>query len=169
MLCLVALWMGYVSYAQSPIRFLGIPVEGAAEPMIQALQQKGFVYNADRNCLEGEFNGYESTIYVVMHNDRIWRLCIADVPSFDKDAIKVRYNRLFDQLVNSGEYELYKGSKLSADEDVSYEIEHNSKSYAATFLPTDPSLRGVVWYTIAEHYGSYFIMMFYENLDNQPE
>lgn len=168
-LFLGVLCMGYHSLAQSPIPFLGIPVEGEKEQMIQALQQKGFVYDAHNDCLEGEFNGYESNIYVVMNNDQIWRICVADVPSFDKNAIKIRYNKLFDQLVSCGKYDLYKGSKLSADEDVAYEITSNSKQYISTFVPTDNSIRGTVWYTIAEHYGNYFIMMFYENLDNQPE
>ena len=164
-----ALWMGYHALAQSPITFMGVPVEGDKDQMIHALQQKGFVYNANNDCLEGEFNGYESNIYVVMNEGQIWRLCIADVPSFDKDAIKIRYNKLFDQLLSSGKYELYKGSKLSEDEDVAYEITTNSKRYIATFSPADSNIQGAVWYTIAEHYGHYFIMMFYENLDNLPE
>lgn len=166
---LLGLFVGYHALAQNPITFLGIPVEGTKENMISQLEQKGFVYDADHDCLEGEFNGNKSTVYVVMNNDKIWRLCVADVPSFDKDAIKVRYNALFNQLLQSGKYNLYEGSTLSDDEDVAYEMTNNSKQYMATFVPADTTLQGALWYTIAEHYHHYFIMMFYENLDNLPE
>ena len=57
-------------------------------------------------------------------------------------------------------------SPLKESEDISYQMTVNKKRYDAYFTFVDESINGYVWYTIAEQFGRYKIVMFYENNDN---
>ena len=51
-------------------------------------------------------------------------------------------------------------------DDVVAGMKEDATQYQTSFLPKSGA-NGVLWFTIAEHYGTYYIMRFYENLDNQ--
>lgn len=161
--------MTIVAIAQesNTIKFLGIPVDGTKKEMISKLQAKGYEYDAYSDALVGEFNGTDVIIFVHTVNNRVWRICIADENmNSDEANIKIRYNRLFEQLLNNGKYEGAGGSTLGEGENISYEMSVHKKRYDAIFAFKDKSVHGLVWYSIMEEYGKYGILMFYENLDN---
>ena len=161
--------MTIVAIAQdnNTIKFLGIPVDGTKKEMISKLQAKGYKYDASSDCLFGEFNGTNVNIVVQTVNNRVWRIGIGDANMNNDEAnIKIRYNRLFEQLSNNGKYEVADGSTLGEKEDISYEMIVHKKRYEAAFTFKDKSIHGFVWYMIEEQYGKYGIVMFYENLDN---
>ena len=161
--------MTIVAIAQesNTIKFLGIPVDGTKKEMISKLQAKGYKYDAVSDVLFGEFNGTNAVISVQTVNNRVWRIAIIDANmNSDEANIKIRYNRLFEQLSNNGKYEVADGSTLGEKEDISYEMIVHEKRYEAAFAFKDKSIHGFVWYMIAEQYGKYGIVMFYENLDN---
>ena len=156
-----------IAQDNNTIKFLGIPIDGNKKEMISKLQAKGYKYDAASDVLFGEFNGINAIISVQTVNNRVWRIVIADANANSDEAnIKIRYNLLFEQLSNNGKYEVADGSTLGEKENISYEMIVNKKRYEATFAFKDKSIHGFVWYMIAEHYGKYGIMMFYENLDN---
>ncbi len=74
------------SYAQKDVtKFLGIPVEGTKDEMIQRLKEKGFKTSAiDKDFLEGEFNGRDVRIQVVTNNNKVYRIVVTDVSSSDE-------------------------------------------------------------------------------------
>ena len=149
------------------IKFLGIPVEGNKKEMISKLQAKGYEYDATSDALFGEFNGTNVAISVQTVNNRVWRIAVVDANmNSDVANIRIRFNRLFEQLSNNGKYEVANGSILEEKEDISYEMLVHKKRYEASFTFKDNSIHGMVWYMIAERYGKYGIVMFYENLDN---
>ena len=156
-----------IAQESNTIKFLGIPVDGTKKEMISKLQAKGYKYDAASDVLFGEFNGTNAIISVQTVNNRVWRIAIADAnANSDEVNIKIRYNLLFKQLSNNDKYEVYDGSTLGEEEDISYEMSVHKKRYDATFTFKDKSIHGCVWYMIAEQYGKYGIVMFYENLDN---
>ena len=156
-----------IAQESNTIKFLGIPVDGTKKEMISKLQAKGYKYDAASDVLFGEFNGTNAIISVQTVNNRVWRIAIADAnANSDEVNIKIRYNLLFEQLSNNGKYEVAYGSTLGEKEDISYEMTVHKKRYEATFALKDKPIHGFVWYMIAEQYGKYGIMMFYENLDN---
>ena len=163
----VLMTIAAIAQDSNTIKFLGIPIDGTKKEMISKLQAKGYVYDAYSDYLFGEFNGTDVIIYVQTVNNRVCRIgiCDADVNN-DAANIKIRYNRLFEQLSNNGKYEVADGSTLGEKEDISYEMTVHKKRYEADFFFKDKSIHGYVWYMIAEQYGKYGIMMFYENLDN---
>lgn len=161
--------MTFAAIAQDnkTIKFLGIPIDGNKKEMISKLQAKGYKYDAASDALFGEFNGTNAVISVQTVNNRVWRIAIIDAnANNDETNIKIRYNLLFKQLSNNDKYEVYDGSTLEEKEDISYEMSVHKKRYEATFAFKDKSIHGFVWYMIAEQYGKYGIVMFYENLDN---
>ena len=157
-----------IAQESNTIKFLGIPVDGTKKEMISKLQAKGYKYDAASDALFGEFNGTNALISVQTVNNRVWRIAIIDAKANnDETDIKIRYNLLFKQLSNNDKYEVYDGSTLGEEEDISYEMSVHKKRYDAVFYPKDISINGLVWYTIVEKYGKYGIVMFYENLNNE--
>ena len=92
-------------YAQEGvIKFLGIPVDGTKQEMIQKLKSKGFTYNQQKDVLEGEFNGEQVNITVQTKNSKVWRLAIADKRFRSERQIKKRFNTLVAQFENNDKY-----------------------------------------------------------------
>jgi hypothetical protein len=96
----------------------------------------------------------------------VWRLAIIDITGRGEADIKIRFNNLYEQFLNNSKYELAEGKQLTEKDDISYEMSVNKKRYDAYFKFVDKSINGYVWYTIAEQFGRYKIVMFYENNDN---
>ena len=154
--------------AQTPIKFLGIPVDGSKAEMIEKIKAKGYKYDAYNDCLVGEFNGRQSQIYIVTNNNKVYRVAVIDAETSDDSQIKIRFNTLYYQFLNNAKYELCSGKTLSDSEDISYEITVHKKQYEASFEPSDKSVKGSVWYMISRiRYGLYRIYTFYDNTMNQ--
>lgn len=129
-----------VSFAQEggPLKFLGIPIDGTKEAMIFKLKGKGFRYNSYTEELSGQFNGKDVSVYIHTNHNLVDRIYVA-FPSTDEYSIKYEYNRLFNQLSNTGKYmNLSLSSEIPADEDISYEMTVNHKRYEASFSYIDP-------------------------------
>ena len=152
-------------YAQEDvIKFLGIPVDGTKQEMIQKLKSKGFTYNQRLDALEGEFNGEQVSIQVQTRNNKVHRLVLEDKTSRSEGQIKIRFNRLVGQFENNSKYTPYKESQtISEAENISHQIIVNDKQYEAVFLP---KTSGFVWFTIGKAGSGYVIDMFYENTKN---
>ncbi len=154
--------------------FLGIPIDGTKSEMIKKLKAKGYTdcpYAKD--AVSGEFNGVDVNIYIHTNNNLVYRLCIIDNNLRGESQIKIRYNHLCNQFQNNSRYMIVDPTisdySLSDNEDIKYEITVNDKQYQASYFqnPDTPGfLDRLVWFTIAESYGEYGIIMFYENLKN---
>lgn len=165
------LMLSVALYAQKEVtKFLGIPVDGSKSSMIQKLKNKGFVYDPSADYLKGEFNGQQVDVYVVTNNNRVYRIMVCDKHGCDEGQIKIRYNTLCRQFANNQKYVPLDAEELSESEDISYEMTVNKKEYQATYvqLPADDDLiKRLVWFTILERYGKYYIAIFYDNEFNR--
>lgn len=166
-------------FAQKDVtKFLGIPVDGTKAEMIRKLKAKGFTSTAsDRSVLEGEFNGYDVYIYVVTDNNRVWRIMVADATSVSETDIKIRFNKLCRQFSNNDKYlRSSQDYTISDSENLLYSTILN-KRYQASYYQKDinrdvtkpESMKKNVWFMISEHYGKYYITMYYDNLYNQSD
>lgn len=193
--------------------FLGIPVDGFKTEMRQKLISKGYSpYKLDDSeCYEGEFNGFDVTIFIVTNNNKVYRLMVCDANTQSEADIKIRFNRLVSQFMENKRYVSFDDYTIPESEDISYEMLVHSKTYDAIFYqkpdmskvdtlakqeyfrsallekytmeqlsnPTDEIIDAVkqvetqyaldlvmkkpVWFRINEHYGKYYISMFYDN------
>lgn len=155
------------AFGQTPIKFLGIPVDGYKADMIKALESKGYVYDSKNDLLKGEFNGENVIICIQTNNNKVWRTAIRDKEPRTEINIIRRFNVLYDQFMHNRKYELIYGRPINDSEDISYEMSVNSKRYEAIFIPYDKSVNGSVWFCILESLGQYIIAMYYENFDNK--
>jgi len=167
------LMLSVALYAQKEVtKFLGIPVDGSKSSMIQKLKNKGFVYDPSADYLKGEFNGQQVDVYVVTNNNKVYRIMVCDKNDWDEGQIKIRYNTLCRQFANNQKYVPLDAEELSESEDISYEMTVNKKEYQATYaqLPADDDLiKRLVWFTILERYGKYYIAIFYDNEFNRAQ
>ena len=154
-------------------KFLGIPVDGTKNEMIQKLKNKGFKYDSTYDLLEGEFNGMNVTIGVVTNN-KVYRICIIDNYMCDEGQIKIRFNNLCNQFENNSKYITISDFTLSDKEDISYEMNVHNKVYQAVYYQhysdtdTDEEITNrSVWFTINKQYGQYQIVLYYDNGYNQ--
>ena len=195
-------------------KFLGIPVDGTKSTMIQKLKEKGYIYNVQTDCLEGEFNGRDVTINIVTNNNKVYRIMVMDAHGSSEAQIKIRYNNLCHQFENNKKYMPIAPIDdfiIPDGENISFELSVHKKSYQAVFaqlqleeeflegmneyaktkvpkeeyeqlseteklhlfkLLSEDYLKKVgamkiVWFTIGEIYGDYYICIYYDNLYNQ--
>lgn len=155
-------------YAQEDvIKFLGIPVDGTKQEMIEKLKSKGFTYNQQKDVLEGEFNGEQVNIIVQTKNSKVWRLAIADKRFRSERQIKKRFNTLVAQFENNDKYiPLLESQTIDENENISYQISFNDKKYLAAFIPKTV---GYVYFQIFKNGRDYVIGMFYENTKNEAD
>lgn len=101
----VVLLFSAVLYAQKDVtEFLGIPVDGTKQQMIENLKAKGFVYDSKEDVLSGEFNGEEVFIKVQTQGNKVWRLAVMDKSFRNETQIKIRFNNLVRQFVKNESY-----------------------------------------------------------------
>lgn len=101
----VVLLFSAVLYAQKDVtEFLGIPVDGTKQQMIENLKAKGFVYDSQKDVLSGEFNGEEVSISIQTQGNKVWRLAVIDKIPRDEIQIKIRFNKLVSQFENNESY-----------------------------------------------------------------
>jgi len=133
---LLVLFFGYV-YAQKDVTtFLGIPVDGTRSEMINKLKEKGFTYDKQNDNLVGEFNGRQSVVNVKTHNNKVWRVTIADAVPSSESEIRIRFNNLcaqFDRKSDKYISAVDSGFYTPEDEDISYGITIKNKRYDAYY------------------------------------
>ena len=68
--------MSMIGMAQTDVTyFLGIPVDGSKNEMIQKLKLKGFVINPHaEGVLTGKFNGADVSVHIVTNNNKVYRM-----------------------------------------------------------------------------------------------
>lgn len=202
-------------------KFLGIPVDGTKNQMIQKIKAKGFTYNQKQDRLKGKFNGRDVYVSVVTNKNKVWRIMVQDVVPSSETDIRIRFNELCRQFAENEKYvpqNLTGNYEIESEEDISYNITVRNKRYEAAYFqmtekdkeflqdttalmnavkpiiqskytqeeldnPTEKIMEDVVnittdylfenlydrvknrsvWFLISEFYGTYTIIMYYDN------
>lgn len=118
-------------------KFLGIPVDGTKNQMIQKIKAKGFTYNQKQDRLKGKFNGRDVYVSVVTNKNKVWRIMVQDVVPSSETDIKIRFNELCRQFSENEKYvpqNLTGNYEIESDEDISYNITVRNKRYEAGYF-----------------------------------
>ena len=120
--------------------FLGIPVDGTKNAMINKLTQKGFKKAAPGKTYDliGEFNGEDVQLTIVTYKNKVWRIMVSDKNPCSEIDVRIRFNRLVDQFSKSDKYVTANFKEadsyfLDEDEDISSGISLFHKRYEAVF------------------------------------
>ena len=131
----VMLLFTFIANAQADVtKFLGIPIDGTKEEMIEKLKEKGFQmseYNPNNNILEGEFNGFDVNVHIATNKNKVCRIMVCDKNTQSGSSIKNRFNILCEQFKNNTNYISLEDYKIPENEDVEKEILINKKNYQA--------------------------------------
>lgn len=123
---------------QEATKFLGIPIDGYKTEMKEKLIAKGFIYDSQNDCFNGEFNGHNVNLLVVTNNNKVWRIMLADVATANATDIKIRFNSLCRQFEKNPKYSPWNLSSdsysISEDEDISFQITVKRKRYEASYI-----------------------------------
>lgn len=175
-------------FAQKEVtKFMGIPVDGSPTEMIKKLKAKGFktdegfMRDVKRGLIDldgpevltGRFNGEKVRVFLVVEQNKVRRIYLADKNTRDETQIKIRFNTLVRQFENNDKYVYFYEQTIADDEDISYQMTVNKKRYEATFLQKgeDGTVdeKRVVWFTIVQGSDGYKIAMFYDNEYNRAD
>lgn len=118
-------------------KFLGIPVDGTKNQMIQKIKAKGFTYNQKQDRLKGKFNGRDVYVSVVTNKNKVWRIMVQDVVPSSETDIKIRFNELCRQFSENEKYlaqNLTGNYEIESDENISYNITVRNKRYQAGYF-----------------------------------
>ncbi|MBQ4420228.1 MAG: hypothetical protein II878_01625 [Bacteroidales bacterium] len=118
-------------------KFLGIPVDGTKNQMIQKIKAKGFTYNQKQDRLKGKFNGRDVYVSVVTNKNKVWRIMVQDVVPSSETDIRIRFNELCRQFAENEKYlaqNLTGNYEIESDENISYNITVRNKRYQAGYF-----------------------------------
>ncbi len=127
------LFISLFVFAQGPLKFLGIPIDGSESQFVSQLRLKGYRYDSVSKSYKGQFNGQTVDVYVHTNHDLVDRVYVA-FPRKSEQDIRIQFNNLLSQFQETGKYlTLSINEEIPADEDISYEISIHNKRYSATF------------------------------------
>ena len=175
-------------FAQKEVtKFMGIPVDGSPTEMVKKLKAKGFKtdegYMRDvkrglidldgTEVLTGRFNGEKVRAFLVVEQNKVRRIYLADKNTRDETQIKIRFNTLVRQFENNDKYVYFYEQTIADDEDISYQMTVNKKQYEAIFAQKgeDGTIdkKRIVWFTIEQRSDGYYICMYYDNEYNKAD
>ena len=151
----LAIMIAFAASAQKNVtKFLGIPVDGTKAVMIQKLKAKGYTYDAQHDCLEGEFNGRDVRIGIITNNNKVYRVFIMEKDPWDEGQVKLRFNNLCHQFEKNSNYlsPSIDPQVIADNENLSYEMNVNKKQYSAMYYQisdTDEDTTGFTDYAMA--------------------
>ena len=168
---IIFLFAGVATAQTEVTKFLGIPVDGTKGEVMAKLRAKGFKTSPSMGSeyLEGVFNGTDVYVTPLTHNNKVYRIAVIYKYAVNEIQIKRAFNNLCSQFSASSKYEKCKiDQTITENQNISYEIDFNSKQFEAYFFQRPYDINKVVWFTIEKYdYDQYRILMFYENLYNQ--
>ena len=115
------------------LKFIGIPIDGPKEQLIEKIKAKGFRGSPYHEYLEGQFNGRNVQIYVKDNHGIAWRVFVA-FPKTNAYRVRFEYNQLLNQFLQNDKYfPLEPFEEIPHDEDIPYEMTVHNKDYSAGF------------------------------------
>ena len=127
------------------LKFLGIPVDGSKEQMIERLKEKGFSGNWWEEYLEGIFNGEKVRVYIGTNHGIVDRIKVI-YPSTDDRVTKVKYNTLLSRFGRNSKYtELRENREISENERISFEITVQGRIYDAMYYVLQSDIDAASW------------------------
>ena len=163
------------------VNFMGIPVDGTANEMIQKLKNKGFyeigkedTYEMEGKqlpILKGTFNGTDSHVFIATNKGKVYRVHVCYAYTVNETQVIIDFNNLLYQFKMNQKYKLIYGNKIEQKEDISYEMSCHNKRYEADFyqiMSDDMGEKNYVWFKINKFsYDEYYISIYYDNEINK--
>lgn len=132
----ILFWLPLTICAQNKTtHFLGIPVDGPKDEMIEKLKNKGFTYYIAEDYFTGYYYGYPVYLFVQAEHGVVNRVIVYDIPQRSEKEIKKRFNAICDKFGKSNRYVslIDHSVKIPKDEDILHEMTVNKKRYRGIY------------------------------------
>ena len=80
------------------LKFMGIPIDGPKEQLIEKIKAKGFRSSPYREGLLGQFNGQTVEVEVLDNHGTAYCVCVA-FPGTSAYMVRTEYNALLEQFL----------------------------------------------------------------------
>ena len=145
--------------------FLGIPIDGSRNFMINQLIAKGFELTR-YEYLTGQFNGEPVRVYVHTYHDKVDRIAVIFEPSPEMD-LREQYNNLLSSFEKNKKYRPITKNLVIPDDELFYWSNKKYKARYEAVATGSRKIAGEVWFAIVEQ-GGYRVGLYYDNLKNRP-
>ena len=106
-------------------------VDGFKKDMIEKVKGKGFEQENEMDVLRGEFNGEKVNIFVGSERNKVWRIVVGDGIERKEDDIKIRLNKVQEELKDKGKQvgKLEDKDYICEEINVGYEMKVRKKRF----------------------------------------
>lgn len=152
-----ALQSGTISYTfvssslvmteESTLKFMGIPIDGPKDKMIEALKAKGFEQRLRwDDYVTGIFNG-ERVRVNISTNHGIVDMLTVEYPHYSEDNdTRIKYNTLLSRFNRNAKYVCVSPRvEIPSDEDIDWMVNKNTKYYDAVYFFLHPEINAKPW------------------------
>ena len=137
---------GLVDTDETALKFVGIPIDGTKEQMIQALASNGFKHDSYHDYLEGMFNGESVKLQISTNHGIVDRIKVIYPYCSETNDTRVKYNTLLSRFNRNAKYVcVYPRAEVPANEGIYWKLSDNTKYYDAVYFYLHPEVNAKQW------------------------
>lgn len=137
---------GLIETDETALRFVGVPIGGTKERMIEALQSKGFNKDYLDDYLTGSFNGEAVKIYLTTNHGIVDRVRVVYPYNSEENDTRVKYNTLLSRFNRNAKYVCVNPRpEVPAGERIYWKLQENTKAYDAVYFFLHPEVKSKDW------------------------
>ena len=132
---------------ESALKFVGVPIDGTKEQMIEALEEKGFQKEPFNDSMAtGMFNGELVTLFLSTNHGIVDRVKVVYPRCNAANDTRVKYNMLLSRFNRNAKYVCVNTRpEVPADENIYLKLQANTKEYDAVYFFLHPEVNAKGW------------------------
>ena len=137
---------GFVDTDETTLKFVGIPIEGTKEHMIEALRAKSFEKEPYDDYMTGMFNGENVRVFLSTNHSIVDRVKVVYPYCSETNNTRIKYNVLLSRFNRNSKYVCVNPrTEIPADEKIFWKLEANTKAYEAVYFYLHPEVNAKDW------------------------
>lgn len=131
---------------ETALKFMGIPIDGSVDNMIEELKDRGFEHGYGDDYLSGIFNGEKVRVHISTNHNVVDRIKVVYPYCSEDNDTRIKYNTLLSRFNRNAKYvSLNPRGEIPADERLFWNIQSNSKFYDVAYFYLLPEIKPEEW------------------------
>ena len=137
---------GLVDTDETTLKFVGIPIGGTKEHMIEALRANNFEKEPYDDYMTGMFNGENVRVFLSTNHGIVDRVKVVYPYCSETNNTQIKYNVLLSRFNRNSKYVCVNPrTEIPADEKIYWKLEANTKAYEAVYFYLHPDVNAKDW------------------------